>query len=398
MYKGLLYVSLCLLLTGCWDQVESEERGYVIGVGIDPSDHDTLEDRDEEEATEDSIAKERFKVTFQFVVPSALQGKGGESSQIQDPFLNVAASGNTMFQIVRNISKKIARSPYFQHIKMIIISDEVAKKGYLPEVLDFYLRDHEMRRETKIMITKDTSKDIFESRTKVERLPVMYIDSITDNAFKNGELLPPVNIGKVHKYLLGINSFLIPFIKSNGQKVDLSGSAIFKGDSKKMIGALNGMETMGVNFITGELKGGVIEVIMDGQLVVFEISDTKRKIHANVTNKDQIDFTIDVVVEGNLGEDFGDYHISEPKTVAKLEEKVAKEIEKITAGAIEKTQKEYNADVLGLGSYLHQEHYDSWKTIKNDWESGSHYFSKSNIRVNAKINARSIGTIIKTQK
>ncbi len=165
-----------------------------------------------------------------------------------------------------------------------------------------------------------------------------------------------------------------------------------------MIGTLNGMETMGANFITGELKGGVIEVIMDGQLVVFDISDAKRKIHANVSNKDQIDFTIDVVVEGNLVEDFGDYHIFEPKTVAKVEEKVAKEVEKITAGVIEKTQKEYNADVLGLGSYLHQEHYDSWKTIKNDWESGSHYFSKSNIRVNSKIIIQSIGTIIESQK
>nr|WP_263326309.1 Ger(x)C family spore germination protein [Neobacillus sp. Marseille-Q6967] len=398
MYKGFLYVSLCLLLTGCWDQVESEERGYVIGVGIDPSDHDKLEDRDEAEVTEDTIAKERFKVTFQFVVPSALQGKGGDSSQIQNPFLNTAGSGNTMFQIIRDMSKKMARSPYFQHIKMIIISDEVAKKGYFPEVLDIFLRDHEMRRSTKIMISKDTTKDILESRTRVEKLPVMYIDSIAENAYKNGELLPPVNIGKTHKFLIGTNSFLIPFIKSNSQKVDLSGSAIFKGDSKKMIGTLSGMETQGVNFITGELKGGVIEVIVDGQLIVFEIKNAKRKIHANVTNKDQIDFTIDVVVEGNVSEDFGDYSISKPKNVAKLEEKVAKKIETLTAGVVEKTQKEYNADVLGLGSFLHQEYYDSWKTIKNDWESGSHVFSKSNIHVNAKVIVRTIGTIVETQK
>lgn len=104
------------------------------------------------------------------------------------------------------------------------------------------------------------------------------------------------------------------------------------------------------------------------------------------------------MVEGNVGEDFGEYNIAEPKNVAKLEEKVAKKIETLTAGVVEKTQKEYNADVLGLGSFLHQEHYDSWKTIKNDWESGSQYFSKSNIHVNAKVIVRSIGTIVETQK
>jgi spore germination protein len=400
MYKKFNFVclfSMMFLLTGCWDQVESEERGYVIGVGIDTSDKDTLKDREEEEVTEATLEKERFKVTYQFVVPSALRGKA-EGGQAEDPFLNTTIVGNTMFKIVRDMSKKLARSPYFEHIKTIIISEELAKKGYFPEVLDIFLRDHEMRRGTKVIISKGKSQEVLESGTKVEKLPVMYIDSITENAFKNGEMLPPTIIGDVHKFLLGSNSFVIPTIESIDHKVNLSGSAIFQGNSKKMIGTLNGKETMGLNFITDELQGGVLELPVKGHLVVFEIKGSKRKIQANLTNKDQIDFTINIDTEGNLGENFNTLDLLVPKTISKIEERVTEEIEKLTTDVIERTQQDYKVDVLGLGSYLNQNHYDFWKSVEKNWDSGQNYFSKSKIHVKAKVTVRNIGSTIETQK
>lgn len=399
MYKGFNFIclfSIVFLLVGCWDQVESEEQGYVIGVGIDSSDKDSLKDREEVDINESTLEKERFKVTYQSVVPRALQGKG-EGGQAEDPFLNTTSVGSTMFNIARDMSKKLARSPYFEHIKIIIVSDQLAKRGYFPEVLDIFLRDHEMRRGTKVMISKSYTQKVLEARTKVEKLPVMYIDSITENAYKNGEMLRPTNIGDVHKFLLSSHSFVIPTIDSIGSKVNLSGSAIFQSNSKKMIGTLNGKETMGLNFITGELQGGVLELPVNGNLMVFEIKGTKRKIQANLKNKDQIDFTIKIETEGNLGESFHTLDLLSPKTISKIEERVTEEIEKLATKVIERTQHDYKVDVLGLGSYLNQNHYDFWKSVEKNWDSGQNYFSKSKIHVQAKVKVRNIGSTIETQ-
>lgn len=57
---GLL-LCLALFATGCWDRVEIEERGFVVGAGIDVAGEDDAD---------------KYILTFQFVIPGGLQGMG----------------------------------------------------------------------------------------------------------------------------------------------------------------------------------------------------------------------------------------------------------------------------------------------------------------------------------
>jgi spore germination protein len=255
-----------------------------------------------------------------------------------------------------------------------------------------------MRRATKVLISRGEALELFETKSKIEKLPVIYIDSISENTFKNAEMLPITTTGDVHAFLLSKKSFAIPTIFFDDQNVKVEGAAVFKSENQKMVGYLTKEETEGLNYIRGDVKGGVIEIVIDGQRMAVEIKEAKQKFRADLSNRDHVKVTVNIEAEGNVGETFEGLDLLNPKIISKIEKEVAKNIEKLAEEVITKTQEDYQADILGIGTYLHQDHYQTWNNIKKDWEQGEHIFSKSNIEVKAKVKVRNIGVNIESNK
>lgn len=372
-------IGLVMIATGCWDRVESEERGFVVGAAID------------------SAEEKKWNLTYQFVVTSALSSKEGGSKQ-GGAFYNLSTEGNTLFKISRDMSTKVGRSPYLQHIKIILLSEEVAKKGDFGKAMDLFLRDHELRRAAKVMIADGEAKRILGINPTNEKLPVLYIDSISENPYKSSGMMPPTNVGKIHGYLLGKVSYAIPRIVGLKNKVKIGGAAIFKGKDNRMVGFINEKETAGLDFITGDVKGGAIEFKINDEFVVFELKGSKGKIHANVSDPEHPVFNIHIFAEGNVGESYASLDFLDQKVIAEVEKKVAMQIEDLANAAIDKLQKDYKTDALGLGTFLNREHYRTWKKIKDDWDTGRNLFSKCQIRIQVKVKMRIIGSIIESEK
>ncbi|MFJ8267734.1 Ger(x)C family spore germination protein [Peribacillus asahii] len=392
---------LLFLVTGCWDQNEIEERGFVIGAAIDMA----------AEQTDDSIGEmsekerdDKYKLTYQFVVPGNFIGggsgggqSGGGASQGK-PFLNLTAEGTSIHQITRKMAAETSRKPYLEHINLIVLSEELSKKGYFKDTLDFFVRDHEMRKVAKVMVAEGKARTVLEINPQHEKMPVLFIDSLSENIGKHGTSLPPINIGDVHSYLLKGNSFVIPRIVVKDNKGAIVGAAIFNSQDQKMIGTLNESETLALNFITEKVESAILEFLMNGQLIAFEIKGAKSKIEADVSDKNQIKFTVKINVEGNVGELYGDLALKNQSVLSEIEEKASKEIESITNRVIDKVQKKYKADVFGLGDHVKQEHYKTWKQVNKEWDKGENYFSKSVVDVQVKVEVRQIGSSIKTIK
>ncbi|MEH7123783.1 Ger(x)C family spore germination protein [Bacillus sp. JJ1773] len=396
--KSLLVTVLVLLLAGCWDRVEIEERGFVIGAAID-----TANDQESDIKIEGK-RKENYRLTYQFVVPGNIQGNSSGGNQTNNgasgdkPYLNLTSEGKTIFQITRQMASETSRIPYMQHLKVILLSEELAQKGYLYDALDIFVRDHEMRRAAKVVITEGEAKKALEVNAQNEKLPVMFINSISENVKKSARFLPFTNIGEIHSDLLKGKSFVVPRIFVNEKDARISGAAVFNSEDLKMIGTLNERETLGLNFIIGGVKSASIDLVMDDQFVTVEIKSGKSNMKASVSDLDQIHFKIELVAEGNVGESFGNQKLANLSTVARFEEETSKEIEQIILQTIEKVQKEYKADVLGLGSHLKEEHHQTWTKLEKDWDRGMNYFEKSKIDVQVKFKIRQIGASIETVK
>ncbi|MGN7469857.1 Ger(x)C family spore germination protein [Brevibacillus sp. SAFN-007a] len=405
MNKRLVLSCLVTLLSafvsGCWDQVQIEERGFVVGVAIDAPRSKDAEKRAAKEAPGKPRVKERFLVTHQLVIPGGLiagNPNGGGQNTTNEAFHNLSSEGDSLFEVSRELATRTSRAPFYQHLKILVISEEVARKdNSFANAMDFLLRDPDSRRSSRVYISKGLAKSILEVKPKTEKLPALYINSIGENINKNARMLPEVRVGDVHEELLNPFSFVIPRVRAEANEIKMAGSAIFS-NRNQMVGFLGEEETEGLNFLTGNINGGLLKAKVKNDLVVMNIQGAKRTIHQDLRDKQKFRFTIEIECEGILAEAFALMDFLSKDETKKLEHAFAKEIERMCQDTIRKVHKEMKVDVIKLGSNIRQKNYALWKQIQNDWEAGQRLYEKSEIRVVAKVYLRNVGSVNRSEK
>jgi len=397
-----LLCSLVVFLTGCWDQVQIEERGFVIGVAIDKPPSKTIDANAEREAPNKPEGRHRVLVTHQLVIPGGLVGGGqggGSQNSGEAAYLNLTSEGDSLFEISRILATRTSRSPFYQHLKVVIVSEELAKNvDVLSDALDFFMRDPEVRRSSKVMVAKGDARQVLKVQPRSEKLPAMYINSVAENIQKTARMLPEVRIGEVHEHLVSGSSFVLPRISPSQQEVKVAGSAVFQGATKRMVGYLGEEETEGLNFLTGKLAGGLLKVPVHDNLVTVNVLESTQDIRARAADKEHIHFRIEIECEGTIAESMEPLDFLDEKMIRNVEAAIAREILRISRDTVNKLHKDMKTDVLGLGNHLRQHDHSLWHQVKADWDTGRNYFSQSEIEVSARFYIRTIGDANRTQK
>nr|WP_080668767.1 Ger(x)C family spore germination protein [Priestia megaterium] len=390
MKKYYLYIfislSMCLFLTGCWDRVEIENRGFTVGSAID------LVEKKEDGTFE-------LMLTNQMVVPSGLgsplQGGSGE----QKAYKNITATGESIFEITREMSTLSSKTPFFQHMKVLVVSEDIVREPHLfGNILDVHIRDHEMRRGIRLVIVEGKAKEALNILPIDEKVPALYIESLMENNYKNASSLQPVHIGQVQELLLSKNSYTIPELQIvNDHFVKYKGAAVFQGDTNHMIYSLSDDETMGLSFLTDTKQNGPIKIKVNGHMVVIELTDVKQDIYFKNKKKENLQVDINIDVKGNIGERYGLTSVFSKSYINKVKAATERKVRALVEGTINKVQKDLKVDVLGIGDKLYRRHYDFWNTVKDDWEKGENYYSQSNIRVNVNVKIKMVGSSDKVE-
>ncbi|MEW9701555.1 Ger(x)C family spore germination protein [Paenibacillus sp. SI8] len=372
------------LLTSCWDRVEIDQRGFVVGVAIDQA--------------EPNDKNHKYTGTYQIVIPGGIKqsNRGASGGSSGKAYFNITTTENSMPALSAKMSSKTSRSPYFEHLKMIVISQELAKKNSnFADLLDYFLRNNEMRRGVQVLISGEKASKIFEIKSNNESMPIDYLSSIAKNNRRTNFMLPQTRIGDVHEKLVQNQSFAIQTvnIEKGDDGVSLAGSAIFAGNSKKFVGLLNGKETEGLNFMTNQINGGIIEAKIDDSVVVFLIERSKRSISLASQDPGHFKFLIRIDAQGTLDKSVAGEDPSEAKTIQSLEASIKQVIEGNALLAVQKLQQTYKKDAIGLGAFLYQNHYKIWKSVEKNWENGLNLFTQAEINVQAKVTIHRIGNI-----
>src|SRR6516165_3388574 len=106
--KPLLNIMGCiffvLLISGCSERQEIEERGFVVGVALDRATN-----KGEKSETTTISYSPLIKGTYQIVLPSTLPPQGNNPSDGKK-YININATADRVFAQIRIIPKKITRS------------------------------------------------------------------------------------------------------------------------------------------------------------------------------------------------------------------------------------------------------------------------------------------------
>ncbi|WP_138419391.1 Ger(x)C family spore germination protein [Aquibacillus sediminis] len=388
--RGSLVPLFCalLLLTGCWDSVEVEERAFIYGATVDLSDQQTEQNQ-------------QLILTDQVVVPSGIGTSTTEGGQEQ-AYRNISITGENINHMNTQLSKKANRTLFAQHLEVLIFSEEVTKQ---PEVfensLDVFTRGQEMRRGMKVAVANGKASALLDIKPEHIKLPSQYIETLLENQ-RSSEVAKPLRLDDLHKYLFLDFSFVIPYLSiSDDKNIEHNGVAVFNGNERVVVGRLDGELTKGRNFLTGEAEFGTMMIPVDDSKSdsksVVQFTEVNSDLQLVNNDKNNLQFEIKMDVAGNITETSSKTNPFE--NLDTYSKALEKSIKQLTERTIEQAQNELQTDIFKLNVYLRGNHYKLWQSIKDDWDTGENYFSKSDIDV--KVNGtveHSGNTIYSTDK
>jgi spore germination protein len=390
---AILAISISMLSTGCWDYTEIEKRGYVLGVAID-----LATEEDFREAKLQKIIPEAGKPIYAYtkqipIIANAKQrpvGTSGGGAESEKTW-NLKILGNSFFEAEREFSTRLDYPPFFEHIKVIVISENAARKG-IYDPIDFLIRDHAMRRRTKVFITPGTASSILEITPKIEDYSALYLRTLPENAAKTSRMPHITDIGKVSTNLHSNNDFVLPKIIAAKSEIKNAGTAVFKKD--KMVGWLDELQTNYLKWVVNAIKGGTITVSgfdNEERTIALELNSVKTDVKPEVENG-EITFNIESSAKANITEinyKHGE-EVFDENFIHKVERAAEEKVKKGMQETIKTVQDEYGTDILFFNRTLQRYAPNTWDKVQDNWDEIFPIVS-TNVKVTVKI--EHIGTV-----
>jgi spore germination protein KC len=384
-----LLISICLILSSCWDRREIKSLGLVGATGID-------------------LEGDKIKLTFDIMQPRSLQGKGASGA----PTNIFQATGTSIIDAMNNATMKFDLKLFHSHSKAYIFSEDFLKKG-LSNYIDFFNRDGEARRFVNLMVAKGTNaSDIIGINAGQDESPNSYFESIAENTQYNAkgvavQLLDFIIAENEEgiEPILGVLQVLHkgkvpPTTKYGGDKsypeLELvsEGAAVFLGD--KFVGFLDGIETRGYNWIVGKAQEAIVVSTSSDGANTYSLKTTSASVKRKVEYiADNAIINIKINVNGILGEADGKTNVKNLEYIEDIENQTAQTIKNEVDNTIKKLQLEYKSDIFGFGRTMHKETPYKWKKISANWND---IFPLAQVTSEVKVSINRTGVVMDTER
>ncbi|MDY8023784.1 Ger(x)C family spore germination protein [Paenibacillus polymyxa] len=388
---GIAVLLICSILSGCWSSSPVEDLNLETGIAMDVATESSQEEQINQKGG-DYPKKELITGTFQFVIPEESGGSNSSSPQAKK-FFNITETGDSVFEMLREISLRTNRPPIGQHLKTIIISSSLLRKIPLYELLDFFLGDNDIRPSVQLLISTDKAGNALQEKIPGQ-IPAYILKDIFQNRKRNARLIKPVALVKVVGPMKGKRSFILPNVISAENEIKVAGAGIIKGKTQTYGGFLNESEVEGLMWIKGELDGGVLKSNdpQTGKNIAYEIKAVKSRIKA-IVQGDDISFQVKMTSEGRVSEVFNKNENLRSNAVIGQEESLFQEkVNSLAEQTVAKMHK-LQADVGGFGEALRIQHPKVWRKVKGDWDTT---FSTIPVRFSTDIHIEDYGSSITT--
>lgn len=317
--KLIGFLALLSILTGCWDYSPIERAFLVEGISIDESKNDP-------EKLEISIIDVDFKRKKRAL----------------------SAEGRTISEALNRIQDQTSKIVVLSHVKIILISDTIAKRSVLP-YFDVFVRNMQISNEASFVIVKGRALSLFNPK----KLTYTISGRTYSQMIQSSETKYDNTLYKLHNITVEMmnrkNNFTLPVLKLNKKKkvVSFYGIALIK--SGKMIDSLS-MEEAKLFFILRRVINRMAYTIkMNKQHTIsYRLYEKSSSVSCAYRNgKWQIQFRASFnreVVESNVWK-------TKPLTSAEraqFEHKVTEKLEREGKKLLIKLQKEAGFDPLWI--------------------------------------------------
>lgn len=369
----ILITIVALFISGCWDRSELEERRFILAVAVDRADQGLGPEQGQDVTKVETFVQphgsKRYRLSFQIMDITQSKGGGDGSPKGEIGTYVVSNTGESMFEMIRDMQGQVDQQLWFEHVQAIVISEAAVRQGGLQPIIDYFRRDPETRGLTKLMITSGEARPFLEYEPPGGEPSGIFLTNSLRQYRKN----PHVpgwrsDVGDASRSIDNKSRVLIARVELVDDVVKLGGMALFK--KGKFIGYVDEYATKGGNFLSGIEKSAIITAECPqhpGKIIVFENFRHNTKLEPHVDGEN-IYYTLDIAMRGNLGENqCGRQHDTmDAEVIHKVEQLIAEEVKHNVLYSLH-TYQRLQLDASVFGAKLQAYEPLVWEKVKDRW-------------------------------
>jgi spore germination protein KC len=393
----LSYLLVLFVLTGCWDQRQTDKVAYVYAIGLDL-------------AEDEKYNIPKLKITYLIINPEYGSQVSGSTNETPQEIITFEAHD---FITSKNLANAIvAKEITYDLLKVFVISEKLAKDKQFIRWMYDATKDREIRRDSYLIVTNDDITQFFEkNKPKLETRMDQYFNLILTRGIENG-MIPEADLHRYFKITeADADLFLAIFgtTKQNNEKESTAaedsliagelkvegsanqtqflGSAVFK--EGQMIAKITGEETRFAVLLNDTLEmSDVLATYPDPfnenyRIATRLVKKEKNKVKMYLKKKPgKINITIPLTMEILSDHSLVNYR-ENPKKRKKLKEHIENILEQDIEKFIKRTQEEFKGEPFAWSLIARKEFLTVTEYKQFDWMK-----SYPNMKVNVAVDIR----------
>lgn len=288
-------------------------------------------------------------------------------------------------EALRNIIKESPKRLYLAHVKLVMVSEKLAKERMM-DTLDYFIRDYEGGNNFVMVVTKDsTPNEVMEKMAAKTNDFATEIRKSILNLYKyRGNSTDDLLNDNLRKFLgegqeVVINSIELVEDEINNSKEDekekeeeskkdksykikISDMAYFKGYEIK--GYLEENDNITYNILQNELKTTLIQLGEKQDRIVIEVIDANSKMTPSI--KEQIpNVKIDLKMVCNITEIGQNIKIEDENDLGDIENRIKQKMINHINNYINNCRKKYNSDIIQIGNLFYRYENKYYMSVKD---------------------------------
>lgn len=358
--KYLILLVIPLLLSGCYNYQELNDLAITTALSIDYNNE-----------------TENYEVIVQVINP--VKEQDAKSSN-ETSFINYRSEGKSLREAIRTVILDSPKKLYGAQLQVVILSENVLYDK-LPDIIDFFIREPELRPEFKIVIAQNNkSLESVAVQTLLDDLSSSNIlDSLEVQSEKIG-ITTLVSLNELsNMYLNPYLEIVLPSLIVEGSieqgiskenlsttddetTIEISTTGVFKDN--KFLGYLTEDESKTLNLIRGDIQNTIINMDIEGGMIVFEPNNIETKVEAKV--KENI-VKITIGGQAKVKEITGIADLTSTEEVKKIQDDFNKLTEEMVITTFESIREKYNTDVFKFRDLYYKTDHKYFKENCNNW-------------------------------
>lgn len=382
---GLALLLVLPLLSGCWNRRELNDIAVAVAMGIDRVD-------------------DNYRVSVQIVDPSQMTNN---SNVDRFPIRVFTEKAPTVFEALRKVTSKTSRKIYLAHLLLLLFDERMAREG-IKEPLDFLIRDHEVRPDFHIAITRGyETSDVLSVVTPMEMLSAVDLYRSLGMSQKSWAPTVATNVKEMMGTLMidGIEPVLTGLTLigdlNKGKSADnvkqpqpfmyfkFTGIGVFRED--RLVGWLKDADSKSYSYVNNQVSSSVssIKCPESDDMFAVEIIDAKVGRKPSVNNG-RPSMQLKAEISANVGEVHCRMEMND-KSIVALQTAASEQLKHVIEDGIHHVQSKYSVDIYGFGENFHHTYPKQWRQWKDGWDE---LFAQMPVEVKMNFRLKKVGKII----